>query len=107
MTHPTALLPTDETPIACSLTAQRYRERVQDTVTVAADALRSRRDLPGGSRLLFANDRGVADRLEAFVAAESACCPFLTLELRTSGDELALDITGPEDAQPIIAELFA
>jgi hypothetical protein len=32
------------------------------------------------------------------VAAEASCCPFLTLELR---------ITGPDEARPIIAELFA
>lgn len=107
MTSTTITIPVDEAPIACSLTAQQYRRRVEDTGTVATDALRSRGALPGGSRLVFANAPGVAQRLEAFVAAESACCPFLTLELRTSDDEVVLDITGPEAAQPIIAELFA
>lgn len=98
---------TDDVPIACSLSASQYRRRVKDTGLVARAALRSRRPLPGGARLVFANDDGVAGRLEAFVAAESACCPFLTLRLDPGPDELVLDITGPDDARPIIAELFA
>jgi hypothetical protein len=41
------------------------------------------------------------------VAAERECCPFLTMDLRTAGDELVLEVTGPEAAAPIIAELLA
>ena len=40
--------------------------------------------------------------MEAFVAAESDCCPFLTMKLR-----LVLDVTGPAEAAPIVQELFA
>jgi hypothetical protein len=41
------------------------------------------------------------------IAAESSCCAFLSMALERSGDGLVLDITGPQDARPIIAELFA
>jgi hypothetical protein len=34
-------------------------------------------------------------------------CPFLTLQLRRAGDAVELTITGPDEAAPIIAGLFA
>ena len=39
--------------------------------------------------------------------AEAECCPFLSLDLRRDGDALELTITGPDEAAPIIAGLFA
>jgi hypothetical protein len=41
------------------------------------------------------------------IAAESSCCAFLRMDLRRTGDGLVLDIAGPQDARPVIAELFA
>jgi hypothetical protein len=41
------------------------------------------------------------------IAAESQCCPFLRFDLARDDATLHLDITGPDEAQPIIAELFA
>jgi hypothetical protein len=41
------------------------------------------------------------------VAAEAACCAFLTMTLTRAGDQLVLDVAGPPEARPIIAELFA
>ena len=44
--------------------------------------------------------------LRAAVEAERVCCAFLALDLRRDDDHLVLDVTGPEDARPLIAELF-
>jgi hypothetical protein len=44
--------------------------------------------------------------LRDMIAAEASCCPFLRFELHHDADALRLDVTGPADAQPIIAELF-
>jgi hypothetical protein len=49
----------------------------------------------------------VRERLGGLVAAESACCPFLTLHFHAAGGRLVLEVTGPEAAAPIIEELFA
>jgi len=106
MTHTTIDLP-DSPPIACSLTAADYRRRVDDTGQVARDALRERRPIDGGARLTFEETADTRRRLEAFVAAESTCCPFLTMDLRSADGRLVLDVTGPETAAPIIEELFA
>jgi hypothetical protein len=96
-----------EPPIACSLSAAEYRRRVEDTGRVAQDALRGRHPITGGARLTFDDAPGVRARLERFVAAESRCCPFLTLDLNADDGALVLDVTSPADAAPIIEELFA
>lgn len=93
--------------IACSLTAAAYRKRVADTGQVARDALLERQPINGGTRLSFDDTPGVRERLEAFVAAESECCPFLRMNLRTGDLRLVLEVTGPELAAAIIEELFA
>lgn len=94
-----------DTPIACTLDARAYAARVGSLSALAAAALRSRAPIPGGERLVFAPH--AESRLRDVVAAEAACCPFLRLELRHAPDGLVLDVSGPEDARPVIAALFA
>jgi hypothetical protein len=94
-----------EIPIACTLTSPELRVRQAETATIARRALRSRRPVAHGERLVFGLSAETA--LRAVVAAEAECCPFLTLDLRRAGDALELTITGPDEAAPIIAELFA
>ena len=106
MTH-TPIDVTRPAPIACSLTGAEYRKRVADTGQVARDALRERRPIEGGARLSFEESADVRERLEVFVAAESQCCPFLTMNLTAGAGRLVLDVTGPEPAAPIIEALFA
>jgi hypothetical protein len=93
------------TTIACSLPAAQYRDRTDEIRRFAHDAVRDRHAIDGGVRLTF--DATARERLEAFVAAEGECCPFLTMDLRTAGDGLVLEVTGPEAAAPVIAELLA
>ena len=93
------------TTIACSLTAAQYRDRTDEIRRFARDALRNRHAIDGGVRLTF--DATARERLEAFVAAEAECCPVLTMDLRTTGGGLIFEVTGPEAATPIIAELLA
>jgi len=102
MTHTT-----NPAPIACSLTGADYRKRVTEAGQVARDALRERRRIEGGARLSFDESADIRERLEAFVAAEAECCPFLTMHLHATGGRLVLEVTGPEPAAPIIDELFA
>jgi hypothetical protein len=45
--------------------------------------------------------------LRAVIAAESSCCGFLRMDLQRAEDGLVLDVAGPQDALPVIAELFA
>ena len=96
-----------ETPIACSLTGADYRRRIADTDRVARAALLDRQTIDGGARLTFADGEETRAELEALIAAESSCCPFLTMQLRPAEGTLVLDVTGPDDAEPVIEEMFA
>jgi hypothetical protein len=94
-------------PIACTLTAADYAARTDDTTELARRALRSRHPIPDGTRLTFEASADTERELREIVAAEARCCAFLRMDLRPAGDALILDITGPAEAEPIIAELFA
>lgn len=94
-------------PIACTLRPTEYTDRTAQLRELAGDALRSREPLANGERLTFAPGTKTATRLRDAVAAEASCCSFLHMDLRSQDDALVLDITGPAEAKPIIAELFA
>ncbi|HEV3000022.1 MAG TPA: hypothetical protein VGW75_04710 [Solirubrobacteraceae bacterium] len=96
-----------DTPIACSLNASEFAARREETAAIARAALRGREPIDGGERLRFAGGEDLAGQIREIVDAEAECCPFLTLDLRRDGEALELDVTGPPEAQPIIAELFA
>jgi hypothetical protein len=94
-------------PIACTLTGAGYAARMDQIAAIARDALRSRERIDGGARLVFDASDGTESSLRDVFAAEARCCSFLRFDLRRSGDTLEVDVTGPEAAKPIIAELFA
>ena len=56
---------------------------------------------------MFADSAETERELRAAIAAEASCCAFLRMDLARTDDGLVLDIAGPQDARPIIAELFA
>lgn len=94
-------------PIACTLTPAQHADRTAQLSALAREALRSRVPIAGGQRLVFAPGARTAERLRAAVAAEAACCPFLSMDLHPEPGALVLDVTGPAEARPIIAALFA
>jgi hypothetical protein len=94
-------------PIACTLSPGEFQDRTGRLAALAARALRSREATAGGERLVFADSGETERELRAAIAAEARCCAFLRLDLRRGSDGLVLDISGPEEARPIIAELFA
>jgi hypothetical protein len=96
-----------EQPIACTLSPGQYKSRTNDLAAIGARALRSREQTADGERLTFEDSAETERELRAAIAAESSCCAFLRMDLQRAHDALVLDIAGPQDARPIIAELFA
>jgi hypothetical protein len=94
-------------PIACTLQPADYRRRNDELTALAQRALRSREQTDRGERLVFADSAGTEQELRAAIAAEASCCVFLELELERTADGLVLEITGPQDVRPMIAQLFA
>jgi hypothetical protein len=94
-------------PIACTLTPGGYAARTAELAALAARSVRARTQTEHGERLVFMDTPAVERDLRAAIAAEADCCAFLTLELVRTDEGLVLEIAGPEDARPVIAELFA
>ena len=104
-TNPTPVPPAP--PVACTLGPRDYEARIARLGALAERALRSRAAIDGGARLTFRDSPDVERDLRAAVAAEASCCPFMTMRLERRGEGLVLDVTGPPEAEPVIAALFA
>ena len=96
-----------ETPIACSLDADEMSDRLAEMSAVGAVALLDSRLAGRRAQLRFADTGDIPDRLAAIVAAESACCAFLTMKLRDLTDAISLTIDAPDGAEPVLADLVA
>jgi hypothetical protein len=89
-------------PLACTLTPDAYRDRIAQLSGLSP---RSRCPTAEGERLVFPHSAEA--ELRDAIAAEQRCCPFLRMRLTRGSTGVVLDIAGPPDARPIIAELFA
>lgn len=91
-------------PVACSLAAGDFQERVAWIATLTRDALRSydRDDLV--LHLRYAAE--AASRVGEMMRKEETCCAFLTFDMHEFGDEVCLTITAPENARAVADALF-
>jgi MerR family copper efflux transcriptional regulator len=89
-------------PIACSLSATDLSARLAEMRRLGQDALLS---ADGEGTLRFRGDTETRARLEAIVAAEAECCPFLDMRLREEAGALVLEIRAAQEAAPVVAEL--
>ena len=90
-------------PIACTLGASELPERLAEMRALGRDALIS----AGEHELRFRASPGVRERLERLVAAEAACCSFMTLELVDENGEHLVRVAAPPEAEPVVRELIA
>src|SRR5690242_21316911 len=93
-------------PAACTLTPQRFAARMELIDALAADGLIDRADIPHGVRVRLRATPEIERRTRDVVAAEHACCAFLDFALSREPDALVLEITGPDEAGPMIARFF-
>ena len=91
-------------PIACTLGAGAYQERLAWISEINRSALRrAQRD---GARLILTYDPHVAARVREMVRREQECCAFLRFELDEGADELTLVVTAPEAARDFLNAIF-
>ena len=91
-------------PIACTLGAGAYRERLAWISELNRSALQSvQRD---GPRLILAYDRPAEERVREMVRREQECCAFLGFDLNEGENGLTLIITAPEAARDALDALF-
>ncbi len=98
-----AILP-EPPPIACTLAAGDFKNRMNWIAHLNRDALRTHRreDL----RLELIYDVKAASRVHEMVRREQACCAFLTFQLRQEADRIHLTIDAPEGAREAADMLF-
>jgi hypothetical protein len=95
-----------DVPIACTLTPDGLTARMGLIDALAADGLLDRTRTDSGLRVRLRDTPEIEQRTLELVAAESRCCAFLGFDLSRDAGELVLDISGPEDAQPVIDLFF-
>jgi MerR family transcriptional regulator, copper efflux regulator len=94
-------------PIACSLTAGASADRERAWKELLSRALISRTPAVGGVRVELQALPGMRGELDRLIAAETECCPFLTMSVETTAARLALTVTAPPLAAAILEQLFA
>ncbi len=96
--------PTGDGPaIACTLSPDRRDGRV-DRWRSVADRAAGREPIPRGVRLRFEPGVDVV-ALAALAAIEHDCCRFFTFSITIDTAGVALDVTGPDDARPLLDAL--
>jgi hypothetical protein len=95
---------TSEAPIACTLSAGDYKERLAQIAELARDALRSYERQGLVLRLCYS--AAAADRVREMVRRERDCCAFLTFELREEGEKILVTISAPEEARIAAEAMF-
>jgi DNA-binding transcriptional MerR regulator len=98
-------LPSAQVPVACTLAVGDHAGRLA-AWTELLDQVQAREVIDGGLRLRFPPDPALAGRLAELAAREQACCSFLAFTLRPAGDTVTLDVTAPDDAAGVLADLF-
>jgi hypothetical protein len=94
-------------PVACTLSPDGMTARLALIDALAADGLLDRTPTVAGMRVRLRDTPDIEQRTRELVAAESACCAFLDFTLGREGGDLVLDISGPQDARPVIEMFFA
>jgi DNA-binding transcriptional MerR regulator len=94
-----------EPAIACSLSPQSMKGRIDDWNALLAHAERRER-IEGGVRAVFAPSVPANDLIR-LVAAEQDCCQFFQFAITVDARGVALEVRAPLDAQPMVVSIFA
>ncbi len=94
----------DPAPIACTLSGADRALQLRRWRGMLG-GVSARQAVPRGMRVVFDPSVTPVSELADLAAAEARCCAFLTVALHL-GQDLVLEVTGPEDAAGVIADLF-
>jgi hypothetical protein len=95
-------------PIACTLNDAEMRERRRTLLDAFRRAAADATSLPLGYAYHFAPTSEMLAQILNLVDLERQCCSFLTFNLIVAADNRAtcLEVTGPAEAKPVIADFF-
>lgn len=91
-------------PIACTLAADDFRQRIAWITELNRTALRSHRR--SGLTLTLVYDPEAEARVQDLMAGKQLCCAFLAFDLHLEDDLVRLTITALEGARTAAATIF-
>ena len=91
----------------CSLAPADLQARLRRFEELARAALIDAERTRDGVRLQLRATDAVRREVDALIAAEAACCPFLDFAADERQSVMRLEVTGPRDAAPLLDGLFA
>jgi hypothetical protein len=99
------MVETTPLPIACTLTGASLEERATWLGRLGKAGLIE--GVREGDQLRLRFRAEVGDDVRALVRAENECCPFLLFHLESGAAEVALAVTGPSEAGPVLDAMLA
>jgi hypothetical protein len=91
-------------PIACSLGAADYRERIRWIADLNRGSLLT--DRQDDLRLELTYAAQAAEQVRQLVQREARCCPFFTFQIDQDADSVRLTVTAPAEARDSAHLLF-
>ena len=98
----------DETPIACSLTSAKLRDRKATLLAQFRSAVTETEDLQEGYALCLSSDAASIRLIAELIVAERECCPFLTFELAAHPNRgpVIVRVTGPAGTKDFLRTIL-
>ena len=95
-----------ELAITCTLRPAERGDRRAAWERLSERALRERRPIPRGVRLVFAGHDEVEGELRHLARLEADCCSFADWKVSRRGEGIVLDVTAPGEAVAAVRALF-
>lgn len=89
-------------PLGCTGSSEEVRSIVRLLAELAANSTAQPERTVSGYALQVANSPELEQLASKFVSRDKACCPFLEFELASDGEELRLEVSGPEGAAMVL-----
>ena len=97
----------DAEPVVCQLEPVAFEARVDSIGALLANHRRATESIPNGYMLHFEGGPSVRDQVIEISKLEAECCPFLEWEIgELDAGHFSVRVTGPEDAQPLLADVL-
>jgi hypothetical protein len=93
--------------IACSLGQEELAERRERWHALVAESLIERSETTNGVRLAFRSGRSTEHELRELAALERECCAFARFDVRSTGEQVLLDVSAPAEGIAAVQAMFS
>jgi hypothetical protein len=91
--------------LLCTLDDRSLAVRGGEWRSLLAEAS-SREAIDEGARLVFPDDAGLMERLQALIEAEGKCCSWMDFSVDRVAGEIVVTVSGPYETRAALASTF-